>query len=128
MDSSSGPRSSAKLLKSAKPAGLQLDAATLRKLKDQALAKARKLQEQVMYNISMLDHYLTGLSHPSAYLKSLNLDLLTRQRRLPDRQLRTMHMQKLQSKMLPAPGMPGRLVPRFGRFGRTQKEAPLSWQ
>ncbi len=64
MDSSSGPRSSAKLFKSAVPAGLQLDAATLRKLKDQALAKARKLQEQVMYNLSMLDHFCTGLLDP----------------------------------------------------------------
>ncbi|BDA42266.1 probable surfeit locus protein 4 homolog at C-terminar half [Coccomyxa sp. Obi] len=46
MDNSPGPRWNAKHLGSAKPAGLQLDAATLKKLKDQALAKARKLQEQ----------------------------------------------------------------------------------
>lgn len=77
MDHSSGPRLSAKHLGSTKPAGLQLDAATLNKLKDQALAKARKLQEQVTYHFSLLDQCSTGLLHPCAFVQEPELKSLT---------------------------------------------------
>ncbi|KAK9901596.1 hypothetical protein WJX75_003946 [Coccomyxa subellipsoidea] len=46
MDHSSAPHWKESHLRSAKPAGLHLDAATLRKLKNQALQKALKLQEK----------------------------------------------------------------------------------
>lgn len=58
MDPSTAPRWNAKYTNSGRPAGLQLDAATLRKLKDQALAKARKLQEKVALQPILCDSHV----------------------------------------------------------------------
>jgi len=123
MDPSKAPRWNTEHVNSGRPAGLQLDPATLRKLKDQALAKARKLQEKVALQPHFCDHVALSQFKPRRNPHPPHCPLC----RQPNRLHKILQTQNQQCRTWLVPGMPRKQVLSYGYSGGMQREVLLFW-